>query len=278
MTAAHVLELGFPTLQSRVERWESDFNRHWNVRFYGRSFQMAAEVVAVRATGRNPGAGTTVSRHIRFHKELFVTAPVAIRSARVASGPFEGAVVHVLSSAGTLAACALDRPGAGGAALPAIAADLLDAALPRGITGKVDPGPNAQAADHLAQLGPVRPAELDHTGGLLAEEVLRRVGIASHDYFSELGFSPAYVEASRISRMLVELRTTTHATPEVGSLLQVRSRLTGVSPRTFTALHRLERPDGTAVTTVEQVLVAVDLASRKAVDVPAFLGRVPVAG
>jgi hypothetical protein len=104
--------VGTATYHTRVERWECDYNDHWNVQFYGRSFQMAAEAIAVRATGANPGADATRTRHLRFHGELTVSAPIEVRSARLADADhLEEATVHLLFSAGRIAATALDLPG-----------------------------------------------------------------------------------------------------------------------------------------------------------------------
>ena len=93
---------GLPTYHTRVERRECDYNDHWNMRFYGRSFQAASETIAAQGGLSNPGAATVRSRHMRFHGELRVSAPVEIRSAVLDRS--DGAVVHHMWSAGKLAA------------------------------------------------------------------------------------------------------------------------------------------------------------------------------
>ena len=73
-------EFGEATLHSRVEGWECDHNKHWNARYYARSFQMAAETVAALAGRDNLGLSLIGARHIRYHRELLVGAAVEVRS------------------------------------------------------------------------------------------------------------------------------------------------------------------------------------------------------
>lgn len=42
-------DTGRPSHHTRVERWECDWNDHWNARFYVRSFQATVETVAGKA-------------------------------------------------------------------------------------------------------------------------------------------------------------------------------------------------------------------------------------
>lgn len=269
---------GIPTLHARVERWETDFNGHWNVRFFARSFQLAAETVAVRGgDGDNPGGLTAMTRHMRFHRELFVSAPLAIRSTRVVSGPWAGAVLHVLTSGGAVSATALDLPGRGAEALPQAIEPEIALAMPRSLTRPADSDWHTKAGDRLDEQGPVRPHELDHARCLLVEEIKRRVGIASHRYMGDLGFAADYVKTTGVTRMLVEVRMSGTTTVRAGSILRVRSRLAEVRARSFTAEHRLETLAGEGIALVEHVLVAVDLQTRKAVAVPDFM-RAAVAG
>ena len=263
---------GTHALFTRVERWECDYNNHWNVRFYGRSFQMASEVLAARQTGENAGAAIVHTRHIRFHKELFVSAPVTIRSARVDGGPQDGAVVHLLSSDGRLAASSLEQPGPGATLLPGIPAADLALALPRSIKAE----PHAAdwpmtGDDQVFVLGPVRPAELDHTGALLTEDLFKRVALVSHHQLAAVGYTAAFVKETGLTRMSVENKVTRHADPRPGDIVQARSRIVHVGGKAFNVCYRLEGSNGSAIATAEQCFVTVDLNSRRAVEVPGFL-------
>jgi len=268
-----------PTLHTRVESWECDFNGHWNARYYGRSFQMACENVAAAASGQNPGLAAIAVRHIRFHRELHVGAAVELRSARIADGEHAGAVVHWLSSEGRLSATALDFPGLGGERLPAASSESAAVAFPRGLPASARLSEDASAATaYQAETGPVRPMELDHGGALLFEDVIRRVALSSHGQLARLGFTGAFVKDSGVNRMVVETRVTPQGRCAPGKPLRVRSRLTAVAEKSFATRHRLETAEGETIALVEHTLVAVDLKSRRAVEVPAFLRDLGGAG
>ncbi|PZQ50476.1 MAG: hypothetical protein DI556_07955 [Rhodovulum sulfidophilum] len=262
--------IGISTLRTRVESWECDFNGHWNARFYSAGFQMAAERVATLGGGANPGAGACVTRHIRYHRELFVGAAVGLRSARIAEGAFAGAVLHLLSGEEGLSATAIDLPGTGAEQLPAAPADVVRIATPRAAAQPVD-WSAAEPAGQLAEVGPVRPAELDHAGALRAEEIIRRVAYGLHGLLSGLGFTRAFETGHGIGRMAVETRTTRLGPCAAGDLLRARSRVAGVGRRSFATRHRLETTAGAPVAEVAHRLVTVDLTARRAVDLPDFL-------
>ncbi len=264
-----VERLGKPTLQTRVERWECDFNDHWNVRFYVRSFQLAAEAIATAPGSVSAGAGLVPWRHLRFHRELFVNAPVEVRSARVADGLHQGAVVHFLSTDGRLAATAMD-PSAS-VDLPWASAHDAALALPRGLVHL------AEAAvgnwTDLVSLGPIRPAEVDHTGALLWEELVRRLALSSHGHVASLGFSADFVAREGINRMSAEMRIDRMSEVSAGTCLWADTRLVSVRSKGFSTEHRICAADGTFVASIRQNLLTVDLKTRRAVEVPAFLRK-----
>src|SRR5690606_29983410 len=100
-----------------------------------------------------------------------------------------GALLHLLTSGGRVAATALDRPGMGAEDLPVIGAAGLGDILPRGL-GMIPPDLwQADLPEVQVELGPARPAELDHTGALDFDQVLRRFAIATHDHMARTGFS-----------------------------------------------------------------------------------------
>lgn len=267
--------IGIATLHTRVERWECDFNDHWNARYYVRSFQMAAERVEVLDDEANPGLALQGTRHIRFHREMFVGTAIEVRSARVARGKYAGAVVHLLSGDGRLAATALELPGKGARHLPSIDPAIVKPAFPRLAEEPTALEWLADTPDtRIAESGPVRPAEIDHTGAILVEEIVRRVAYALHHFLDRLGYTPDFLAETGISRMAVESAITPVATCPPGTLLRVRSRVVAVGRKSFTTKHRLETLSGSPIAVVQHSLVAVDLATRRAVEVPGFIREV----
>lgn len=267
----HITELGLPTHHSRVERWECDFNNHWNTRYYGRSFQMAAETVATGSDGISPGNGIVASRHMRFVGELFDGMPVAVRSGIVEGGVHDGALLHLLSSGNRISACALDRPGRVVAQLPRIAAADLGDVLPRGLDAIPADVWDLDRREGRYEIGPLRPADMDHTGVVLFEELIRCFATSIFHQLTELGYTTDFVERTGISRMAVEMRITRHAPLPLGKPLYARARLAHVSGKSFGVAQRLESPSGELLATTEQNLLAVDLNARKAVTVPDFI-------
>jgi len=269
--AMHADSIGRPTHHTRVQRWECDYNDHWNTCFYGRSFQMAAEVVATPPGGASLGAGVIRSLHIRFHRELFVSAPVTVRSAVLDGGLLDGAVVHLLTSSGQIAATAIDSPG-GATGLPRVRPEDVPLAMPRGL----EPQPpnvwqQSGSRELTVALGTVQSAELDFTGALTFERLVQHGSTASHHQLDSLGFSASFSDRTRINRMAVEYRLTRGISPPAGTPLLAVSRLTRIKGKNFWATHRIFTDTDTTVALIEQCLVTVDLTTRRAVEVPEFL-------
>lgn len=264
-------EIGLPTYHTRVERWECDYNNHWNVRFYGRSFQMAAEAVASHGGAPNPGAEAVKVRHLRFHRELMDSAPVEVRSAvLIDAGEFDGAIVHLLLNASGLAATAIDVPGKAGH-LPSVRSADVKAAMPRGIEGTTAGGDPGRAAVTTVELGAIRGEDLDHTGKLRFETLLRHGSNIQHAQFNRLGLTQEFAERHRINRMGVEFRVTCGMSPAAGALLRGRTWVTDIVGKVIWATNRITTPDDDLVATIEMCVVTVDLDTRKAVPVPEFM-------
>lgn len=217
------------------------------------------------------------ARHMRFHREVFASQAVTVRGARVRGGAMDGAIAHLLFRDGELSATAIDTgidadPGTPAADLPDVAADTIPMAMPRGLAANDGPAwPAFTRTDRTVMLGPVRSSELDHTGALTAEEIIRRFAIASHDLLNGSGMTPGYSKRSRVNRMAVEFRVTLGTMPPVGTVLYGESRVLGVGGRTFTIAHRIVTRSGETVASNEQCLVTVNLDTRRAVEVPDFL-------
>ncbi len=268
----HTDSIGQPTHHTRVQRWECDYNDHWNTCFYGRSFQMAAEMVATSDGGANPGAGVVQSRHMRFHRELFVSAPVTVYSAVLhGETPLEGTVVHLLTSSGQVAATAIDFPG-GATGLPRVRPEDIPMAMPRGLEPQPpNVWPDSGSPETTVALGTVQSADLDFTGSLTFERLIQHVSIASHHQLDSLGFSASFSDKTRINRMAVEHCITRGMTPPAGTPLWAVSRLTRIKGKNFWTAHRIFTKTEKTVALIEQCLVTVDLTVRRAVEVPEFL-------
>ena len=258
---------------TRVERWECDYNDHWNVRFYGRSFQAAAEAVAYHASGQNPGTEVAASRLMRFHSELRVSAPVEVRTSQlIAPGPLNGATVHALWSGDTLAATALDLPGKA-ADLPDLSVTEAAMALPKGIVDAPPAFPAMGADVTEVALGPVRPEELDHTGHLRFDTILRHSSNIQHIQLNKLGLTPEFAAQHRINRMGVEFRVTPMARPEVTAPLMGRTWVWKIAGKAFWAVTQIlaTGTDKRMIAQIEMCVVTVNLDTRKAVAVPEFM-------
>ena len=265
-------QFGTPTHHTRAESWECDFNDHWNTRYYVRSFQQAAEAIATRPGDVSPGGGIARVRHMRFHREVRVSDALVVRSALVRGGDMDGAVAHLMFRLGELVATAIDLPAGEPPDLPEVAAEDIPLALPRSLDPAGFGGWSApRMGPGTVVMGPIRPAELDHTGALIGEEVIRRIAVTSHDFMSRVGMTPEWTLGSGINRMVVEFRLELGVTPPAGTVLYGETRLATASGKTFCTVHRIMTATGEMVATNEQFLLAVNLQTRRAVEVPQFL-------
>jgi len=266
-----ICAIGVPTYHTRVEAWECDHNQHWNVRNYLRAFQHARGVVGDMCGAPMVEEGP-VTFHSRFHRELFLMSAVEIRSAILADGEYAGALVHVLSSEGRLAATSFEQPGFVSDALPKVAAEDLRLALPRGVDGApLQPGVATPAHAVRTEQGFVHPREVDHTGSLGNDRVTRRVAAASNTLLCDVGFTPAYTQENAISRMGVETKYTRFAPIPTGTRIISYSWISHVGRKNLIIHHRMVSPDGTELLAADQGLVFVDMNKRRSIEVPDLL-------
>lgn len=262
------------THRGHVWRWECDRNHHWNTKFYIRAFQQASEILAVSATGRNPGQATAAVRHVRFLKEIGRDASMVVHSARVAGGAHDGAIIHLMSNGdtGRLSATALDRPGYPADAVPAIPYQRLPAPPTRGLAD----GPHAaipqDGGGDVAEYGPLSAGEFDHAGGWLAQDLLAKTTAASHFLLNRIGFTPEWISRTNRNRMAVETKTTRFGSCGPGDPMRVVAGIGDVRRSTFVTHFRIEHSGtGDVVAVVEQLLVVVDLETRRSVTIPDFV-------
>lgn len=262
---------GYVSNITRAETWECDYNGHWNTRFYVRTFQEAAETIAMLNGEGNPGAAATRSRHVRFRRELLAGDPVRVRSAAVQGGRWDGAIVHLLESDGTLSATALDLPGRTSQHLPRVPEEAVAHALPRGLVHDTPTAQEAPPDGHKADLGVLRHTAYDHTGALMSDELFRYVGYASYDHHVSLGYSPRFTAQTGLRRMVVEMRARMLGQAPAGMGIRAHSWLLRARSKSFATAHLLETLEGSPIAMVELCLVSVDMKSRRATQVPDFL-------
>lgn len=266
-----ICSVGMPTYYTRVEAWECDHNQHWNIRNYLRSFQQASDVVADMSGVASPDNGK-VTRHSRFHGELFQTANVTVRSTVVADGAYAGALVHLLSSNGRLSATSLDQPGLAADFLPRVATDDITLALPRGLDGRrLEVATPWGHGETVLEHGFVHPAEVDHTGALPTEGVVRRVAIASNALLAGLGFNDEYIRTHKISRMGAEMKVTHFQPCAVGARLRSIARITSAGRSSLFINCWLITPTEEVVAQIAQCVLFVDMTSRRVTRVPEIL-------
>lgn len=264
-------QIGIATSHARVERWQCDFNDHWNARFYGRAFQCAAETIATLDGSDNPGARVIAERHIRYHRELMVGVDVEVRSAALRVGPADGGIVHLLVSAGRLSASAVDRPGRGASSLPTVSAEALARFLPRDLASPDGTSAGAVGEVFVGETGPVRPGDLDHASGLIFDEIIARAAITTHNHLLRLGYTMEFTEATGIGRMAAELSVRRKSDVPAGTILIARARLGRIGEKSFSLDHWLGTRSGQQVAAVRHTLLAVDMRARRSTAVPDFL-------
>ncbi|WP_417207684.1 thioesterase family protein [Antarctobacter sp.] len=265
---------GRPTFHGRVESWECDFNGHWNTRFYCRSFQTAAEVAAALDGRPNRDEVVVTGRHMRFHRELLCNEAFAIGSF-VQNVAGTAVTVHHLHRHGQMLATSVDDGLPPNATLPPLPGALAARVGPRGLTGLADAWrPDPEAGD-VIELGPVRHDEVAKDGTLEFNAAIARLGPVSHHVLAGLGFTHEFTVKTGIGRMLVELRYRRLGPCGPQDFLRGSGRLVASGGKSFVTANLLSTHRGTPVALFETCLLAVDLGTRRATEVPAFVLRTP---
>ena len=267
-----------------VERWECDTNDHLNVRFYAKRFDEALDMLAA-LQGAAPVRVTC--RHVRFHREMRADILTRVRSARVAGGPADGRIVHLLENAetGAVAAAALDdvaaKDGAGGgaalAATPRVAADIVAAAMPRSI-GLAPAAPEdalARLARGAATVSNVRvadPRSFDASGSYRAFEYISGFSDGAAHAWSFAGLTNAVLAEKNWGRVAVESKVTVFNPPQPGAVLRQISWVAAVAEKTLQIVHQVDDArTGTIVARGDFIGLILDFATRRAAPMPEFV-------
>lgn len=186
-----------------------------------------------------------------LHHELRTLCSVSVRSCLVRGGEYDGTVLD----------------------LPSVDDTELGQALPRSLTAPVtwDWPAETAPAEAPVPVGTIRPSETDHRSSLLAEYMVRFWAQASHEFFGSLGFTPEFTSREQINRVLVEVRLTWYDNSRAGDRMTVASRLSSTGRKTMEVTHLLQPFGGGPTAVVEQTALAVNLQTRRAVELPDFL-------
>lgn len=264
------------TRRDFVNTWECDENDHWNVQFYARAFEQAAEIAAA-LTGRAHERRHLV-RHVRYHREMHSAQSMSIHSVRIADGHFAGSIAHLLTEAGSgnLAATALDTrlDGSEAAPLPEVPEAAIAQALPRGVPAGVeepaDTGSLLAAGRAVAgHLGVVRSQETDREDRLLAAAVVSRFTDSASHIWSHVGIGEEWLTRSGHGRVAVEMKLVMLAGAREGDALRQVSWIDDMQEKTFAIRHQLEHiGSGEIAATGSVRALVMNLSTRKAAPLP----------
>lgn len=281
-----------PCYRGSANAWECDENNHLNVRFYLAKANQGLPFV-LEAIGLSPlslekiGARPRIrAQHVRFLKEARPAAPLTVHAGLAAS---EGEQVtlyaevrHSLNGEALATLLTeLDLVGRDGARRPlpplsgAERCPVPEHGAPRGI----QPGePLRPGYGRLGEMGfveigrgAVAPWECDPAGEM---ELFQYVGRISDSVVNLLAHFQTEEELSRRSHgieggALVELRIAWHAPLRAGSLFTIHSGIAAAGRKTQHFVHLIfEEASRACVATANGIAVAMDLETRKAIELP----------
>ena len=282
-----------PCYRGCVNAWECDENDHLNVRFYlakanqGLPFVLEAiglKPAALEKTGARPRIRV---QHVRFLKESRPATPLTIEAGLAAE---EGHRLTIYSevrhslNGDVLATLLTELEFVSGDGAPWPVSPSRDAprctvpehGSPRGIAPAREalrPSRETIAEMGFVEIGrgAVASSECDPTGDL---ELFQYVGRMSDSVVNLLARFQTDEELSRRSTgieggALVELRIAFHAPLRAGSLFTIQSGIAAAGRKTQHFVHLFfDEVSRACVATAEGIAVAMDLKTRKAIELP----------
>jgi acyl-CoA thioester hydrolase len=282
-----------PCYRGSVNAWECDENDHLNVRFYLAKANQGLPFV-LEAIGLSPSTlrDTDVrvrvrAQHIRFLAEARPATPLTVMAGLAHEEPQRVTIYSEVrhSRSGTVLAALLTEievVGSNGAPRPITASPeaprcaVPEHGSPRGIASSRDslrPAYEELAGIGFAEIGRgvVAPSECDANGEM---ELFQYVGRMSDSVVNLLARFQTEDELSRRSAgveggALVELRIAFRAPLRSGSRFSIHSGVAAVARKTQQFVH-LFFDDGSrdCVATAQGVAVAMDLKTRKSIELP----------
>jgi acyl-CoA thioester hydrolase len=283
--------------RSSVQTWECDQMGHMNVQFYvakadeGLCALAAALGLSPRAQGSDRAALIPREQHIRFHRELRPGAPYAV-NAGILVAKNEGLILYEEMQntvTGTVAATFVTRAEwadatlRGGLPLPVIAVakaaplmiDLPAQGQPRGLDmAPARPAPTLAEAESLGLMTTFRGAVLaehcDAHGYMLTRHYMGRVSDAIPNLIAQTRGEDRSTGST--GGAALEYRFVYRMPAGEGDLLILKSGLRSVSSKTYIWCHWLfDAVSGECFATAEAVAVAMDLTTRKAIEIPSAM-------
>jgi len=282
-----------PCYRGCVNAWECDENDHLNVRFYlakanqGLPFALEAIGMPPSVLQRNAARPRIGAQHVRFLKESRPATPLTVETglagekgdrltlySEIRHGLTNGVLATVLTE--------VELVGADGA--PRLISPARDAprctvpehGAPRGIAPKaatLRPAYEAIAKMGFVEIGrgAVAPSECDLAGEMEHYQYVGRMSdsvvnlLARFQTEEELARRTVGIEGGA----LVELRIAFHAPLRAGSLFTIRSGIAAAGRKTQHFVHLFfDEVSRACVATARGVAVAMDLKTRKAIELP----------
>jgi len=281
--------------RSAVQTWECDQMGHMNVQFYvekaeeGLATLAAAVGLSPRAQKSDHAALFAREHHIRYHRELRPGAPYVLNGGVIdtrAEGLILYEEMHNVAS-GDLAATFVTRaewcdvairgglplPVSAIAKAPALTIDLPPHGKPRGLElAPARPSPKLDGAEALRMFTTLRGAvpheHCDAHGYMATRHYIGRVSDAIPNLLTQTRGHDR--TDGRIGGAALEYRIVYRTPARAGDLLVVKSGLKSVSAKTYVWCHWIfDGETGDCFATAEAVAIPLDLATRKAIEIPA---------
>lgn len=259
--------------RSHVEEWEIDQNRHWNSKFFVRSFEYALDWILAIDPALST-SGRLLHRHMAFHRELLAGVPVEAGAAALAGDPTR--IFHVLWNGNTGEVCATgtDRISAPVTILPELSPELAGPFATRSLsmdelvpadTGRI----LAEGAGVVVWRGLIRPQHADHLGRMLPHALNSFVSEGQAHVWKHGGIPVPMLIQKRIGRVLVEMTMTPHATAMSGEGVELVAWFEQLGGKVFGIRYQLNRSvDASPLASLNTVGVFFDLANRVSIAPP----------
>jgi len=283
--------------RSSVQTWECDQMGHMNVQFYvakadeGMASLATALGLGHHAQQANGTALVAREHHIRFHRELRPGAPFVVQGG-VLRALTEGLefyeemrtiVPNEISATFFTRAEWCDQDTRGGLPLPMaalakvapLAIDLPKHGAPRGLDmAPPRAAPALKDAERMGLIttyrGMVVPDYCDHAGFMTARHYMGRVSDAIPNLIAQTSGTDR--SKSPIGGAALEYRFVYREPAHEGDVIILKSGLKSVGEKTYVWCHWLfDAESGDCIATAEAVAVAMDLAQRKAIEIPAAM-------
>ena len=288
-----LIEIGAGSVQS----WECDSNGHFNVQYYvGRAAESLAVLGVHLGIGPRHGAEhgeqlRALDHHVRFLREMRPGAPFILLGGIVGTEAERLTVYQELRNTASGEVCAafvteaallkmttgarrtLPREVIRGAA--PLAVSVPEHGRPKGLVRDAPrPPPRLDETERLGLVtiheGVVAAAECDEHGWLTTRGYMARVSDGVPNLVARTrGDDRSSQKDDRLGGAALEYRFVYRAVPRTGDVLVLRSGVKAVGGKTTTWTHWMfDRESGACVATAESVVVTLDLATRKAVEIP----------